>query len=341
MALPTIAIALGDPAGIGPEIAIKAALDPHVREICVPLLVGDVRTAELHARTCGIDVAFTLGHDREAPPLPTEGSIAFLHRDLLEGEPVRLGEIRARHGLAAVGAARTAIEAAMDGWVDAVVACPQTEFSIKQAGIEFDGYPTFVAKCTGTPVDDVFLMICFDDKRIVHVTLHVSLRRAIELVTAERVFHAIEVTAATLRHFGIGEPRLAVSGLNPHAGEHGMFGSEDAEVIVPAIARARARGLHIDGPIGADILFERRGYDAFVVMFHDQGHIAAKLLAPRRTAGLTIGTPILFSSVAHGSALDIAGQNKASPAAVIEAVQRLAHSAGNRTRAASPSSKLE
>jgi 4-hydroxy-L-threonine phosphate dehydrogenase PdxA len=326
MTLPTIAIALGDPSGIGPEIAIKAALHPRVCRACVPLLVGDVRTAQLHAQACGIDTHFNLGDGRL--PAPYAGrSIPFLHLDL-QGEQVELGEVRALHGLAAVAAARRAIEAALQGRVDAVVACPQNELAIKQAGIEFDGYPSFVARCTGTPIDDVFLMICFDDKRIVHVTLHVSLRRAIELVTLERVSHAIEVTAATLRRLGVAVPRIAVSGLNPHAGEHGMFGSEDAEIIAPAIERARGRGIHVDGPIGADILMERRGYDAFVVMFHDQGHIAAKLLAPRRTAALAIGSPVLFSSVAHGTALDIAGKNQASPAAVIEAIERLAHAAG-------------
>lgn len=323
MALPTIAIALGDPSGIGPEIAIKAALHPKVREICIPLLVGDVRCAELHAELCGLDVHFEMQAEISGP-MSVE-SISFLHQDLMLGESVTLGEISAHHGLMAVGAARLAIDAALRGRVHAVVACPQNEQAIKKAGVEFDGYPSFVAKCTRTPVDDTFLMICFDDKRIVHVTLHVSLRRAIELVTTERVWHAIEVTFATLRRLGIEQPRIAVSGLNPHAGENGMFGCEDAQIIAPAIERARVRGMSIDGPIGADILIERKGYDAFIVMFHDQGHIAAKLLAPQRTAAMTIGTPILFSSVAHGTALDIAGKNRASPAAVIEAIERMAH----------------
>lgn len=335
MVLPRIAIALGDPAGIGPEIAIKAALDLKVRSICVPLLVGDLRSAQLHAQACGIDVRFDPTDGGGASAAPSGTSIAVLHQDL-QGDRVKLGEVCALHGSAAVGAARAAIQAALDGRVHAVVACPQNELAIKQAGIEFDGYPTFVAKCTRTSADDVFLMICFDDKRIVHLTLHVSLRRAIELVTTGRVLHAIGVTAETLSRLGVAEPRIAVSGLNPHAGEHGLFGSEDAEVILPAVERARGRGIRVDGPFGADVLIDRPGYDAFLVMFHDQGHIAAKLLAPRRTAGLTIGTPVLFSSVAHGTALDIAGKNQASPAAVIEAIERLAHAAGDRAPSAAP-----
>jgi len=242
-------------------------------------------------------------------------------------EPPILGEIRAAHGRAALDAARTAIDAALAGHVDAVVAAPQTERAIKAAGIEFDGYPSFVARCTGTPPEDAFLMLCFDDKRIVHTTLHVSLRRAVELVTHARVANVIAATDRTLRRIGVTEPRLAVSGLNPHAGEEGLFGDEETAVIGPAIAEARCAGIAAEGPFGADTMFQRTGYDAFIVMYHDQGHIAAKLSATHRTAGLTIGTPVLFSSVAHGSALEIAGKNRASPEAMIEALRRLAASA--------------
>jgi 4-hydroxy-L-threonine phosphate dehydrogenase PdxA len=324
MAKPVVAIALGDPAGIGPEIALKAALDARVRQVCTPLLVGDVRAAEAHARACGIDVSLRVVATPTDAPKETLGEgVAFLHRDLFGNEPLRLGEIAAMHGRAATEAAAIAIQAAMDGQVAAVVACPQTEFSIKQAGIDFDGYPTFVARCTGTPEEDAFLMLCFDDKRVVHTTLHVSLRHAIDLVTEERVHRVLEATVDVLYRMGIAKPRIAVSGLNPHASEHGMFGDDEEKIIIPAMKRAATTGATFEGPFGADTMFQKPGYDAFVVMVHDQGHIAAKLLATNRTAGLTIGTPILFSSVAHGSALDIAGQNKASPEAVVSAVLRL------------------
>ena len=324
MAKPIIAITLGDPAGIGPEIALKAALDSRVRNACVPLLVGDARCARAHAMMCSITAAIEiLKEPQEAPEAP-ENTIPFLHQDLLEG--LAIGQIAPEHGRAATKAAATAIKAAMKGQVAGVVACPQTELAIQQAGIVFDGYPTFVARCTDTPLEDAFLMLCFDDKRIVHTTLHVSLRRAIELITEDRVVHVLEATVEVLRKLGIQTPRIAVSGLNPHASEHGMFGDEEADIILPAMKRVA--GATIEGPFGADTMFQKPGYDAFVVMFHDQGHLAAKLLATNRTAGLTIGTPILFSSVAHGSALDIAGQNKGSPEAVVEAVLRLAGMAG-------------
>jgi 4-hydroxythreonine-4-phosphate dehydrogenase len=304
--LPRVAIAIGDPAGVGPEIALKAALDERVTRICRPVLFGDPRAIAAHGSASGISAAVE--------------TVALDHfgETLLE-----IGQVRAAHGRAAVEAARAAIAAAMAGEVAAVVAAPQTELAIRAAGIEFDGYPSFVARCPGVPVDDAFLMICFDDKRIAHATLHVSLRRAIELVTQERVERVVRAVYDTLRRIGIVAPRIAIGGLNPHAGEHGMFGDEDAAIIAPAIAAARAAGIAADGPFGADTMFHKPGYDAFVVMFHDQGHIAAKLLAPNRSAGLTIGTPVLFSSVAHGSALDIAGQGRASPEAIIEAVSRL------------------
>ncbi len=224
-----------------------------------------------------------------------------------------------------------AIAAALAGEVEAVVAGPQTESSIQLAGIEFDGYPTFVARCTGVPPEDAFLMICFDtggaEMRIAHATLHVSLRRAIELVTRGRVLHAIRAADAALRRLGLASPRIAVSGLNPHAGEGGLFGGEELEIIGPAIGDARRSGIAAEGPIGADTMFLDKSFDAYVVMFHDQGHILAKTRAVAGAAALTIGTPVLFSSVAHGSALDIAGKNRANPGAVIAAIERLAGAA--------------
>jgi 4-hydroxythreonine-4-phosphate dehydrogenase len=328
---PTIAISLGDPAGIGPEIAFKAANDRRVLAACRPVLVGDLRTLKAHASACGFSP------DVEVVTPETLGrsdGVEFLDIDLLGDEPLRMGEISALHGRAATDAAGAAVDLAMSGKVGAVVAAPMTEMSIHKAGIAFDGYPTFVARRTGTPTEDAFLMLCFDAFRIVHTTLHVSLRRAIDLVTEDRVLHVIRTTHDTLEQLGTPSPRIAVSGLNCHAGESGLFGDEELTIIGPAMARARAAGINVEGPFGADTMFQKKGYDGFVVMIHDQGHVAAKLLATNRTAGLTIGTPILFSSVAHGSALDIAGKNQASPEAVVEAVTRLAAAAVRRRQLA-------
>jgi 4-hydroxy-L-threonine phosphate dehydrogenase PdxA len=215
------------------------------------------------------------------------------------------------------------VKAAMAGEVDAVVAAPQNETSIAQAGTKFDGHPSFVARATGTDENNVYMMLCFGETKIAHVTLHQSVRQAIAAITREKVENVIGVTDRTLRSLGIDKPKLAVSGINPHAGEGGLFGAEEADVIEPAIAAAALRGIAVTGPFGADTMFHMPGIDAFVVMLHDQGHIAAKLLAPNATAALTIGTPILFSSVAHGSAHDIAGKGVADPTAMIDAILRL------------------
>ncbi len=282
-----IAIATGDPAGIGPEISLKAAGDPRVRRICQPVLVNS----------------------------------------RLDPRAVRVGKVAAAHGRAALEAAEIAIRGALAGEYHAVVAAPHTQASIDAAGIAFDGYPSFVAKTCGFAPEAGILMLCFRwrkrDIRIAHVTLHSPVSKAIDL-TIDKVGRTIRATGDALRKMGVDKPRIAVSGLNPHAS-----GAEEERIIRPAIESA-GRHAVVDGPIGADTLIQREGYDAYVVMLHDQGHVAAKLLAPNGAAAVTIGTPVLFSSVAHGSALDIAGKGCADPAAMVEAITRLV---GRRRRA--------
>jgi 4-hydroxy-L-threonine phosphate dehydrogenase PdxA len=207
--------------------------------------------------------------------------------------------------------------------VDAAVGAPQNETSVALANIPFDGHPSFVARETGADEDDVYMMLCFGETRIAHATLHRSVREAIAMITRERVERVLRATDRALRKLGIAAPKICVSGLNPHAGEDGLFGREEIEIIKPALDAVAARGISVAGPVGADIMFQRKGYDAFVVMLHDQGHVAAKVLSPNATAALTIGTPILFASVAHGSAHDIAGKGIASPAAMFEAIRQL------------------
>jgi 4-hydroxy-L-threonine phosphate dehydrogenase PdxA len=172
-------------------------------------------------------------------------------------------------------------------------------------------------------------MLCFDAVKIVHATLHLSVRQAIDMITRERIARVIAATDGALRRMGTTAPKIAVGGLNPHAGEGGLFGREEIDIIKPAVDAAAASGLAVTGPHGADTLLHRRDVDAFIVMLHDQGHISAKL-AQRAVAALTIGSPILFSSVAHGSAHDIAGKGVADPSAMIEAVLRLSQVGGRQ-----------
>jgi len=307
---PKIAIATGDPAGIGPEISLKAARDPRVVGLCEPVLFGDRKVLAMHGALDGVAIA-----------------------EVKQARP-RIGTIAPEHGRATLAAAEAAIRGALAGDYQAVIGAPHTETAIHAAGIAFDGYPSFVARVCGLRPEDAVLMLCFAHEgrevRIAHVTLHVSVAQALRAITNERVLRTIEAVDTALKKLGIAEPRIAVSGVNPHAGESGAFGREELEIVDPAIQEARRAGMTVDGPIGADTLIQRKGYDAYVVMLHDQGHVAAKLLAPQRVAALTIGTPVLFSSVAHGSALDIAGQGKANPDAMVEAITRLV---GHRRRA--------
>jgi 4-hydroxythreonine-4-phosphate dehydrogenase len=319
---PRIAIAVGDPAGIGPEVSFKAALNPAVRGACRALLVGDAGVLKRHAEACRIAA------DLRVIARPEDGDWSGERLNVLDCTPPDLaaldfGAMSAASGRASLAFARTAIKAALAGEVDGVVAAPQNETSIALAGIAFDGYPSFVARETGTDEDDVCLMLCFDDMKIVHATLHRSVRQAIDMITRERVARVIAATDRALRRMGNAAPKIAVGGLNPHAGEGGLFGREEIEIIKPAIDAAAARGLAVTGPFGADTIFHRQDVDAFIVMLHDQGHIAAKLLAHNAVAALTIGSPILFSSVAHGSAHDIAGKGVADASAMVDAVLRL------------------
>lgn len=279
---------------------MKAALDRNVRAMCEPVLVGARAVLAAHGRVLK--------------------SLSIVETPARE---FHVGEIRPEHGLAALDAARTAIEGALAGKYAAVVAAPHSETAIRAAGIEFDGYPSFVARVAGLPPDDGILMLCFQSQnrevRIPHVTLHASVREAVGLISTERVLKTIRAAHRALRQLGIEKPKIAVGGLNPHA-----TGVEESTLISPAVERAREESIAADGPIGADTLLQRPGYDAYIVMLHDQGHVAAKLLAPNRAAALTIGTPVLFSSVAHGAAFDIAGRNRADPSAMVEAITRVA-----------------
>jgi 4-hydroxy-L-threonine phosphate dehydrogenase PdxA len=313
------AIAIGDPAGIGCEIALKALQQPRVRAAVRAVLIGDAWLIE-HCKT-RFEIPGPLRIVASPEELRFDGTaIEVLDVSCLQESEFEFGVVSAANGRALLAYAEAAIRIAQRGLVDFVVAAPQNQTSVKRAGIAFDGYNGFVAKITGTAEEETFLMISSSSFHIAHVTLHVSMRRAIELMCRDRVLRAIKATDAAMRRMGIVAPRIAVSGLNPHAGESGLFGDEEANEIAPAIAEAQAMGINAAGPFGADLMFARAGYDAYVVMTHDQGHIPGKL--EHGSAGFYIGAPILFGSVAHGSAHDIAGGGIADPSHIINALLR-------------------
>ncbi len=290
-----IAIAIGDPNGIGPEIAVKAAKKFAGGRV-EPVLVGD----EFVIREYG------------------GAGLTLAAVDALEPAGFAPGRIDPRAGAATVAYVKEAVRLVNAGEVSAIVACPQSETAINRAGIPFSGYAGLLAQLTDTPDEQVFLMLVAAGLRIAHVTLHESVRSALARITTERVVAAGLATVKAVRRLGVANPTLGVFGINPHAGEGGLFGDDDDRVVKPAVARLRELGVLADGPVGADVMLAQRKHDVYLAMFHDQGHIPMKLLSPLRSSALSIGTPVLFSSVGHGSAHDIAGKGIADPVSVIE-----------------------
>lgn len=290
-----IAITIGDPNGIGPEIAVKAARKFAGGPV-EPVLVGD----EFVIRKYG-------GEGLAIAPVEALDPAGFLP-----------GKVDPRAGKATVAYVREAVRLVNAGEVSAIVACPQSETAINSAGIPFSGYAGLLAQLTETPEDQVFLMLVAAGMRIAHVTLHESVKSALARITTERVVAAGLATVKAVQRLGVANPKLGVFGINPHAGEGGLFGDDDDRVTKPAVARLRELGVLADGPVGADVMLSQRKHDVYLAMFHDQGHIPMKLLSPLRSSALSIGTPVLFSSVGHGCAHDIAGKGVADPVSVIE-----------------------
>ncbi|MBX9701455.1 MAG: 4-hydroxythreonine-4-phosphate dehydrogenase PdxA, partial [Acetobacteraceae bacterium] len=217
-----------------------------------------------------------------------------------------------------------ALDLVCAGAAEAIVAAPHSDTAVAAAGIAFSGYPGLIADLTGTPRDRVFMMLVGGGLRVLHVTLHESTRSALDRLTQDLVIAAGEAADSALRRLGIAAPRIGVFGINPHAGEGGLFGDEDARITEPAVAALRHAGIRAEGPTGADVLLAARAHDGYLAMLHDQGHIPVKLLAPRGAAAITVGAGVVFASVGHGSAFDIAGRGVADPAAVLRTLRLLA-----------------
>lgn len=319
MTKPTIALTIGDPNGIGPEIAVKAAARLAREGGPAIVLVGDEFVVRHYVELCARDFAVHPFDGAVAEP----GRLQLLAVNALPGGAFSPGTPAAAGGRATVDYVAAAIRFVNEGHAGAIVACPHSETNVNAAGIRFSGYPSLLARLKDLPEDEVFLMLVGGGLRIVHVTLHERLRTALGRITPELVERAARTADAALRRLNIQQPRIGLFGINPHAGEGGLFGGDDDEITVPAVRRLQASGLNVEGPLGADLILGRRDFDAFVAMYHDQGHIPVKLLAGRNSAAMSIGSGLLFSSVGHGSAFDIAGRGVAEPEAVLRSIQLL------------------
>ena len=317
MTAPVIALTIGDPNGIGPEIAVKAAAKFSREGGAAVVLIGDEFVIRFYVEARAKDFSIQKFDGSAAPA----GVLQYLAVDALPRENFRPGTPLAAGGRATVDYVAAAVRFVSDGHAGAIVACPHSETNVNAAGIPFSGYPSLLARLMQVSEDEVFLMLVGGGLRIVHVTLHERLQAALARITPELVERATRTAEAALRRLHIKRPRIGLFGINPHAGEAGLFGDDDDRITVPAARRLRESGLDVEGPLGADLMLGKQGFDAFVAMYHDQGHIPVKLLAGRHSAALSIGAGLLFSSVGHGSAFDIAGRGVAEPEAVLRSIQ--------------------
>jgi len=285
---PRVAITAGDPAGIGPEIAARAALDARVLAVCEPVIY-----------------------------------------DTTPAEPVPIGEVSARAGRAAFDAIVRAVDDARRGVVQAVATAPVNKAAFTAAGLGWKGHTDLLAHLCG--VSDVAMMFHSPTLRVVLATVHVPLRDVPRLLTRDLVLNTLRLTAQELPYFGVTAPRLAVAGLNPHAGEGGLMGQEELEVIIPAVRDARREGLDVTGPLPADTVFVKaaRGeFDCVLACYHDQGLTPVKLLSFGTSVNVTLGLPIVRTSPDHGTAFDIAGKGIADAGSMVESVLLAAELAG-------------
>jgi len=323
MRLPRIAITIGDPAGVGAEIALKALSDSAMSGLAHWILIGDPAALDAAARTSGIDLAALLSEVAPAANLSDDHALAF-------------GDLRPEYGLAAIDYVRRAVEMCLAGDADAMVTAPLNKEAVTLSGREFTGHTEYIAELT--QATESRMLLVSEKLATVHVSTHVSLEQACKL-DRQRIVRTIQLGDEAVGWMRQRRPRIAVCGLNPHAGEHGLFGTQDADSIAPAVAEARAMGIDCTGPHSPDTIFIRgvRGeFDLIVAMYHDQGHIPMKLIDFDATVNVSLGIPIIRTSVDHGTAFDIAGKNLADATNMKAAMQLAAKMASGRMAATEP-----
>lgn len=301
---PRIGITLGDPAGIGPEIVLKALRDPRVQQALQPVLFGDRVVIDQAMVQTGLPLP-------EAPLVET----GEIHR------PVEMGRVEGACGRAAFAYIRTAIDQALRGSVRALVTAPINKASLQQGGVPYIDHTEMLAGLTATAMPMTLFLV--GDLRIFFLTKHIPLRRVADALTIAGVVEGLAASDRGLQQLGLQRRRLALAALNPHASDEGLFGDEEARILRPAVVEACRLGLEVCGPVPADSVFHLCGqgeYDAVLSLYHDQGHIAAKTLDFHRTVSFTLGLPFLRTTPDHGTAFAIAGRNQANPTSLTEAL---------------------
>ena len=330
---PRLGITMGDPAGIGPEIVIKALLQQHVYDVCVPVIVADpdvMRCAVRDIVQTDMEIRIL---DKAADAHGIRGVMDVLPLSGLSLDGIALGKVDPLCGEAAFRSVETVIRLALAGEIDGTVTAPLNKEAMNLAGHHFDGHTEIYAHFTGTK--NYTMLLADGNLRVAHVSTHVPLAEASARITRERVLTVIRLGNAACKTFGIASPRIGVAGFNPHAGENGLFGREEIDMIGPAIADAVAEGVDVAGPFPPDTVFCKAaggGFDLVVAMYHDQGHIPLKMLSFKYDAttkawsgmtgvNITLGLPIVRASVDHGTAFENAGKNVSEPQSMIHAIE--------------------
>jgi len=316
-----IGIPLGDIAGVGPEIVVMALAQPDIYRTAKPLVIGEAGALRRALRVTGLNLDLQTVAD-PAQGRYRHGIIDLIDLANVDAEQVAFGQVQAAAGRAACEFIENAVERCQVGQIDALATTPINKEAFRAAGVNDIGHTELLGRLTGTA--DPLTMFQVFDLKVFFLSRHVSLAGAIRLVTRQRVLDYLQRCAKALETLGISQPRLAVAGLNPHGGEHGLFGDEEGRELEPAIADARAAGINVVGPIAADSVFHlalQGNYDAVLSLYHDQGHIATKMVDFQRTIAITLGLPFIRTSVDHGTAFDLAGKGAANPLSMVEAIR--------------------
>lgn len=316
---PFIAVPLGDPAGIGPEIVVKAVSSTEISDMARCIVVGDYNVIENAVKITNTQIKLNI---IEKPEDYKDGYLNIITINNIDFTKLHIGEVSAMCGKAAYEYIEKSIKLAMEKQVAAVATPPINKESLKAANIPYIGHTEIFGALTNTA--DPLTIFEVHGLRIFFLTRHVSLRKACDLITKERIEDYVKRCVKVLEKLGVSQGTMAIAGLNPHSGEHGLFGDEEVTEIEPAIKTLKAAGYKVEGPIGADSVFHlalQGRYNSVLSLYHDQGHIAAKTLDFERTISITGGMPILRTSVDHGTAMDIAGSGKASDVSMKEAIK--------------------